>query len=100
MVTIEYLIDPARGREFEAVMARSRGARLRQGAVSWGLFEDVQAPGRFVEYFACDTWADYLRRFDRFTAGDQRMQEERYAFHTGAEPPKVARYIARHPSIR
>src|SRR5205823_5354472 len=62
MVTIEYVIDPTRAHEFEALMAETRGSRLRHGAVSWGMFEDVQQPGRFIEYFACDTWADYLRR--------------------------------------
>jgi hypothetical protein len=100
MITLEYLIDPAKGPEFEILMAESRSARLRQGAVSWGLFEDVQLPGRYVEYFACDTWADYLRRFDRFTAMDERLQEMRYAFHLGTDPPKISRFIAKHPSLR
>ena len=97
MVTIEYLIEPSRRAAFEAVMARSRGARLRGGAVSWALFEDVHVNGRFLEYFACATWADYLRRFDRFTATDVKNQEERFAFHVGPERPKITRYIARHP---
>jgi MFS family permease len=97
MCTIEYLIDPARGEEFEALMEESRSMRLRNGAVSWGLFEDVQRPGRYVEYFACETWADYLRRFDRFTAADERNQAARYAFHRGEGPPQVSRFIARHP---
>jgi MFS family permease len=100
MITLEYLIDPQKGPGFEALMAESRSARLRQGAVSWGLFEDVQMPGRYVEYFACDSWADYLRRFDRFTAQDERLQEMRYAFHLGTEPPKISRFIAKHPSQR
>jgi MFS family permease len=100
MITIEYLIDPARGPEFESIMAESRSARLRQGAVSWGLFEDSQLLGRYVEYFACDTWVDYLRRFDRFTAMDERIQEMRYAFHLGTEPPKISRFIAKHPPSR
>jgi hypothetical protein len=100
MITLEYLIDPAKGAEFEVLMAESRSARLRQGAVSWGLFEDVQLPGRYVEYFACDTWVDYLRRFDRFTAQDERLQQMRYAFHLGTEPPKISRFIAKHPSQR
>ena len=100
MITLEYLIDPARAAEFVSIMAESRSARLRQGAVSWGLFEDVQLPGRFLEYFACDSWADYLRRFDRFTAQDERLQEMRYAFHLGTEPPRISRYIANHPDDR
>lgn len=100
MVTLEYLIDPQRKGEFESIMAESRSARLRQGAVSWGLFEDLQRPGRFVEYFACDSWADYLRRFDRFTAQDERLQAMRHAFHTGGGPPTISRFIARHPPAR
>ena len=100
MVTLEYAIDPTRRAEFESIMAESRSARLRQGAVSWGLFEDVQEPGRFLEYFACESWADYLRRFDRFTAQDERLQEMRYAFHLGTEPPRISRYIAKHPDDR
>ncbi len=98
MVTIEYVIDPTRAREFEELMAETRGSRLRHGAVSWGMFEDVQQPGRFIEYFACDTWADYLRRFDRFTAADERLQARRHAFHVGDGPPRIGRFVAWHPS--
>ena len=100
MITLEYVIDPGRKGEFESVMAESRSARLRQGAVSWGLFEDVQRPGRFVEYFACDSWADYLRRFDRFTAMDERLKSMRDAFHLGDTPPRISRFIAKHPPAR
>ena len=98
MVTIEYHIDPARRSEFDAVMAETRSARLRAGAVSWGLFEDIEKPGRFVEYFACDTWADYLRRFDRFTAADEKLQERRHAHHIAEGAPRISRYVARHPA--
>ncbi|HST00309.1 MAG TPA: MFS transporter, partial [Usitatibacter sp.] len=79
MVTIEYFIDPTRSAEFDTVMSETRGSRLRAGAVSWGLFEDLERPGRFVEYFVCDTWVDYLRRFDRFTAADEKLHERRHA---------------------
>ena len=100
MVTIEYLVDPARRGEFEAIMAESRSARLRAGAVSWGLFEDIERPARFVEYFACDSWADYLRRFDRFTAADEALHRRRHAFHIAESPPRISRFIARHPPAR
>jgi hypothetical protein len=100
MVTLEYQIDPGRGAEFQSIMGESRSARLRQGAVSWGLFEDVQHPGRYVEYFACETWADYLRQFDRFTSMDQQLQAMRYAFHLGDTPPRISRFIAQHPPAR
>jgi hypothetical protein len=77
-------------------MAESRGSRLRAGAVSWGLFEDLERPARFVEYFACSSWVDYLRRFDRFTAADEALHKRRHAFHIAEGPPRISRFIARH----
>jgi hypothetical protein len=97
MVTIEYFIDPQRADEFDDVMAETRSSRLRAGAVSWGLFEDLERPGRYVEYFACDSWADYLRRFDRFTAADERLHAQRHALHIAEGPPRISRFLARHP---
>ena len=89
MVTVDYQIDPARAEEFAAVMRESRANRLQKGALSWGLFHDTNLPGHYIEYFLDDSWADHLRRFDRFTAADAELRERRYAFHVGDEPPKV-----------
>ncbi|MFN3566919.1 MAG: MFS transporter [Burkholderiaceae bacterium] len=94
MVTVEYRIDPARAGEFAAVMRESRANRLQKGALSWGLFRDTTDPGRYIEYFLDESWADHLRRFDRFTAADAELRARRYAFHVGDEPPRVSRYIA------
>lgn len=93
MVTVEYQIDPARAQDFQAVMQLTRAARLRQGALSWGLFRDTGAVGRYIEYFVDENWLEHLRRQERFTAADVGLRERRLAFHTGAEPPKVRRYI-------
>ena len=94
MVTVDYRIDPARAVEFAAVMRESRANRLQMGALSWGLFQDTSEPGHYIEYFLDESWADHLRRFDRFTAADADLRERRHAFHIGAEPPKVTRSIA------
>jgi MFS family permease len=94
MVTVQYQIDPARTQAFLAVMHESRINRMQKGALSWGLFQDTERPGRFVEYFLDESWADHLRRFERFTAADADLRERRHAFHTGEEPPKVTRYVA------
>jgi MFS family permease len=94
MVTVQYQIDPARTQAFLAVMQESRINRMQKGALSWGLFQDTERPGRFVEYFLDESWADHLRRFERFTAADADLRERRHAFHTGEEPPKVTRYVA------
>lgn len=94
LVTIEYLIDPARAAEFAAVMRETRANRLQKGALSWGLFQDTEQPGRYLEYFLDESWADHLRRFERMTAADLALRDRRQSFHIGAQPPKVTRYVA------
>ncbi len=94
MVTLEYQIDPARAGDFAMVMQRTRRARLRQGALSWGLFRDVAVPGRYIEYFVDENWVEHQRRLERFTAFDAGLRDERLAFHLGAAPPVLRRYVA------
>lgn len=94
MISIEYQIDMAQIEEFKKLMQLTRSSRLRQGALSWSLFEDTEQEGRLIEYFVFDTWADYLRRFDRFTADDLKMQELRNDLHLGENTPKVTRRVA------
>ena len=93
MVTVEYLIDPARAGAFAEVMQRTRRARLRQGALSWGLFRDAAQPGRMIEYFVDENWLEHQRRLERFSAFDAGLREQRLAFHTGDEPPRVRRFV-------
>jgi MFS family permease/quinol monooxygenase YgiN len=94
MVTLEYQIDPARAQAFAEVMQRTRQARQRQGALSWGLFRDVAVPGRYVEYFVDENWVEHQRRLERFTAFDAGLRDERMSFHLGPEPPLLRRYVA------
>ncbi|MDH4060602.1 MAG: MFS transporter, partial [Aquincola sp.] len=94
MVTVEYVIDPARAREFVDVMQRTRRARLRQGALSWGLFRDAAQPGRYIEYFVDENWIEHQRRLERFSAFDAELRVERLGFHLGDGPPRARRYIA------
>jgi MFS family permease len=94
MVTLEYQIDPSRAADFAAVMERTRRARLRQGALSWGLFRDTAVPGRYIEYFVDENWVEHQRRLERFTAFDADLRQQRLAFHVGEGPPLLRRYVA------
>jgi MFS family permease len=94
MVTLEYQIDPAQAPAFAAVMDRTRRARLRQGALSWGLFRDTAVPGRYVEYFVDENWVEHQRRLERFSAFDAELRQQRLAFHVGEGPPVLRRYVA------
>ncbi|HEV8692137.1 MAG TPA: MFS transporter [Ideonella sp.] len=94
MVTVEYMIDPARADDFARVMQVTRRARLRQGALTWALLRDTSVPGRYVEYFVDENWVEHQRRLERFTAADIGLREQRLAFHLGGQPPRVKRYVA------
>jgi quinol monooxygenase YgiN len=94
MVTVEYQIDALHAAEFARVMQLTRRSRLRQGALSWGLFRDTSVPGRYIEYFVDETWIEHLRRLERFSAADAGLRERRLAFHLGDQAPKVQRYVA------
>jgi MFS family permease len=94
MISVEYKINRKNIPLFKEVMEHSRLARLRQGAMSWSLFEDAEKEGMMVENFVFETWADYLRRFDRFTVNDLHLQEQRYQYHQGDKPPKIIRRVA------
>jgi MFS family permease len=101
MVTVEYRIDPARAAEFAAVMQRTRRARLRQGALSWGLFRDTAEPGRYVEYFVDENWVEHQRRHERFSAFDAELRAQRLTFQLGEQPPLTRRYVGdRHRAPR
>ena len=94
MITVEYLIDPARGTEFVRAMHHVRAERHRDGAYAWGIFEDTAQPGRYLEYFLVTSWLEHLRQHERVTHADQDQQEEVRAFHIGDEPPRVSHFIA------
>jgi quinol monooxygenase YgiN len=95
VTTIEYLIDPARTDAFVAVMEQTRRVRLSEGAIGWALLHDIAEPARFVEQITDESWTEHLRRFHRATAADIALRERRLAFHQGAEPPVVTRFVAR-----
>src|SRR5205823_3603065 len=61
LVTVEYRIDPARGRDFAAVMGDLGRVRRRDGALRWGLFRDASEPARWVETFLVASWIEHLR---------------------------------------
>jgi MFS family permease len=96
LVQIEYWIDLNRAREFERAMREVRRVRRRDGATRWGLFRDPAAPGRFVESFLVESWAEHLRQHARGTASDREIVQCIMTFHIGPRQPAVTHLIAEH----
>ena len=93
VITVEYIIDPARAAAFHLVMHQTRRTRLSEGAIGWELLHDIAEPSRYVEQIVDESWTDHLRRFHRATAADLALRERRLAFHIGEGAPKVTRYV-------
>jgi MFS family permease len=94
LVTVEYSIDPARARDFSRDMQAMRRIRRRDGAIRWGLFEDAATPGRYIETFLVESWAEHLRQHERVTISDRETESRAIALHQGDGPPKVTHWIA------
>jgi hypothetical protein len=75
LVTIEYRIDDADRAAFQAQMRALGTIRRRDGAVVWGVVEDVATPGIHLEYFVTPSWLEHLRQHERITADDRAIQE-------------------------
>ncbi len=96
LVTIEYQIDPAEAAAFARAMRAVREIRLRDGAIRWGLWDDVAQNGRFLESFVVESWLEHLRQHERITAADRTVQAIAHAFHRGSEPPQVRHFVHDH----
>jgi|CXWL01.1.fsa_nt_gi MFS family permease len=89
LVTVEYRIDPAQHYAFREAMRELRRIRMRDGALEWGLFADVNDAGRQLEVFLVASWLEHLRQHERVTVADREHEERAKAFHRGPEPPRV-----------
>ena len=94
MVTIAYQINPQDQVDFLHAIHRLRAVRMRNGVYRWGVFENTEIPGQYLEYFMEDSWAEHLRHHERLPKQDKILQDQALIFHQGEEPPKVTHYIA------
>lgn len=94
LVTVEYRVKQENKQDFMRAMNEVRGTRLRNGAYGWGLFKDVAATDRYIEYFIDESWIEHMRQHERVSVADREVQEQANIFHTGDMPPIVSHYLA------
>jgi len=93
MITVEYRIMAKDAPAFLETLAQLGDARRRDGAYSWGIFEDVAEQGRYLEYFLEHSWTEHLRHHQRVSNADRVLQEKVQTFHTGKAPPRVTHFL-------
>lgn len=93
LITVEYQVAPGRSAAFARAMQPMRRIRRRDGAMSWGLYEDAARPGVMLETFVVESWLEHLRQHERVTQADREFQDAAQAFHIGEDPPLVRHMI-------
>ena len=98
LVTIEYEVALDQRETFLEAIQPLGASRRRDGAFAWGIFEDIEMPGRYIEFFQLDSWLDHLRQHARVTREDQCLQENIRRFHIGGTAPKVSHFVGGAPA--
>lgn len=99
LVTVEYRIDAQDRGDFHACMQQLGRIRRRDGAVVWGVAEDVATPGIHLEYFVAASWLEHLRQHERITGDDQVVQARLHALHRGEHRPTVRHFVGGSDSL-
>lgn len=100
MVEISYRVEPQHAQAFQRAMRDMRRMRLRNGALSWNLFQDAADQHMWMEVFVDETWLSHLRQHHRLTVEDRAIKARAESFHEGANPPPTRHMVARNPSKR
>jgi len=98
LVEIEFQVDPTHSHEFESAMNKVRSLRLRDGAINWELFHDIENPSRYVEMFTSESWTEHLRQHERITKADLAIEQHAISFHIGKDPPRISHLIRENAS--
>ncbi|WP_426511424.1 MFS transporter [Dactylosporangium sp. McL0621] len=93
---LRYRVREDRRRAFVAAMHRVREARLRTGALQWGVFRAGEDPGAMVEIYTVSSWEEHRRQHDeRLTAADHDDELEARSYADGE--PEVTHLFSGSP---
>jgi MFS family permease len=94
LITLDYEIDAAERPAFLALIGELGNIRRRDGAFQWGVFENTEQPGHFIEMFLVESWVAHLRQHARVSNSDRVLQDRINALHSGSLPPRITHALA------
>ncbi len=92
-ILVDYIVDRQDYNAFVQAIHELRNVRLRDGAIRWGIFQDANDPRHLNETFVMESWVDYLRQRERFTASDHLVLDKVVSLHRGDQPPRITHTI-------
>ena len=98
LVTIEYRIQLGQREEYLRLMRVLGRSRRRDGAVQWGVVEDTEAPGTYLEYFLDGSWLEHRRQHERVTESERVLQDQILTLLADTDRrPQVRHYVGGAP---
>jgi MFS family permease len=82
LVTVKYVIDPAKAPAFLNDIYQYQRIRRRDGATRWGIYFDTESPHAYLETFLVDSWLEHERQHDRFTVSDHELEKRVLSYTT------------------
>ena len=92
-ILIDYYVNAEDYNAFVHAIHQMKNVRLRDGAMRWGIFQDTGDPRHLQETFIMESWIDYLRQLERFTASDLTIRDRVFSLHRDDEPPRITHTI-------
>ncbi|CEL12295.1 Putative transmembrane secretion effector [Candidatus Portiera aleyrodidarum] len=89
ILSIEYCIPVNKKNEFINLIMKLRNVRLRNGAKSWALYQNVEDKEVWQEIFLIRNWLQYLRMLSRITIADKIIIDKVNKMHRGLKPPRT-----------
>jgi MFS family permease len=90
LVSVVYRVAPDDCAAFLDAMDDVARSRRRTGALTWGLFQDGNEPGRFIENYLVGSWGEHLaQHHSRLTATDRRFEDRARALLLPGTTPEV-----------
>lgn len=97
IVQLEYRVAPADRPAFLQALDELAIVRRRDGALAWGVAEDLEQPELLVEWFVVESWAEHLRQHRRGTTADAELQRRLLRWHAGGQAPAARHLLALRP---
>ncbi len=92
LVTVEYRVRAEDRGAFLSAIQRVGSERVRDGAYTWGVFEDVSERNVFIETFYSECWLEHMRQHERVTNADRVIEEG--IRHRLTAAPRITHYVA------
>ncbi|SFS20070.1 Predicted arabinose efflux permease, MFS family [Dyella sp. OK004] len=93
LITVAYSVRPECRAEFLKALHELGRTRRRDGAIFWGIFQNIEQSEDFIESFVVPSWLEHLRQHERVSHDDQRLQLVIAALMSEGQVPAVHHYV-------